>query len=293
MTRRLNHNAFVLVIALLVIAICGTVLASCARYSCQKALQASEAQRELQMRWGAISCKETILPAAESVLRESTEEKAPVLVERPSRYLSLTLGGLTYHLLLSDEQAKMNINTALRYRGKQGVTESLAVLQQDMPIHLTQRIGTLETGGKDTSSASYSFFDDLLVYDRPAQLVSPTEPSQRISSKITFWTDGRIHFRRASPAVLREAMKGILDSSLLGQLLQIRESLPDCTLGEAFSQMELKGTQQKQIFRYVTDQSNCHSLWVIVEGRSRLWHRLYISSPRGIVGTQTSRRYAW
>lgn len=293
MRKQSYNSAFVLVIALLVIAISGVVLASCARYSCQKALQASSAQQELQIRWGTISCKEVILPAAESVLREATEDSVPTLVERPNRYLSLSLSGLTYHLLLSDEQAKMNVNTTLRYRGSQGVAESLAALQQDIPIRLPQRIGRKETGGKNTTPTSYSFFDDLLVYDHPTQLVSPVEPTRRISSKITFWTEGKINFRRASPAVLREATKGLIESSLLGQLLQIRESLPDCTLGEALSQMELKRTQRRNILRHITDQSNCHSLWVVVKGQTRLWHRLYVSSSRGLVRNLTSRSYAW
>lgn len=293
MIKRIKKSAFALVIVLLVIVISGTVLASCARYSCQKALQASKAQRELQMRWGTISCKEVVLSAAEAVLRKSTEGDAAVLVERPSRYLSLTFGGLTYHLLLSDEQAKMNVNTALRYRGVQGITESLSSLQQDMPVHLPQRVDNKEPGQKDAGPTSYTFFDDLLVYDHPAQLVSPIEPSQRISSKITFWTDGRINFRRVSPQVLQEAMKGLIEDSLLGELLQIRESLPDCTLGEALSQIELKPSQRSQLLRYITDQSDCYSLWVVVDGNTRLWHRLYISSPRGLVGNQTLRSYAW
>lgn len=293
MKKRSCNSAFVLVIVLLVIVVTGTVLASCARYSCQKALQASRAQQELQMRWGTISCREVVLPAAETVLQESKEDEAPILVERPNRYLSLSLGGVMHHLLLSDEQAKMNVNTILRNRGVQGVAESLATLQQDMPLRLSQRADNVDTGQKEAQKTSYSFFDDLFVYDHPTQLVSPVEPTRRISSKITFWTDGRINFRRVSPPLLQEAMKGLVDDSLLSQLLQIRESLPDCTLGEALSQMELKGTQRRQILRYITDQSNFYSLWVVVEGQTRLWHRLFISSPRGFAGNQTLRSYAW
>ena len=293
MTKHSCNSAFALVIVLLVIVISGTVLASCARYSCQKALEASEAQQDLQMRWGAVSCKEVVLPAAESVLQESTEGDVPALVERPSRYLSLSFGGMAYHLLLSDEQAKMNVNTTLRYRGSQGAAESLAVLQQDMPVPLLLRGDGKETGQRDSEPTSYSFFDDLLVYDHPTQLVSPVAPAQRISGKITFWTDGRINFRRVSTQVFQEAMKGLVDDSLLGGLLQIRESLPDCTLGEALSQMELKSSQRNELLRHITDQSSCYSLWVVVEGPTRLWHRLYISSPRGFLGNQTTRSYAW
>jgi hypothetical protein len=287
-----KKDAFVLVIALLVIAISGTVLASCARYSCQKALQASEAQRELQIRWGTISCKEVILPAAESILQEETEDGIPTLVEQPNRYLFLSLGDMTFHLLLSDEQAKMNVNTTLRYRGAKGIAESLAALQQDMPVRLPQRTAETKTGENNTASTSYSFFDDLLAYDHPTQLVSPIEPRQRISGRITFWTDGKIHFRRTSPIVFQEALRGMIDDSLLGELLQIRESLPDCTLGEAMSQMELKTSQQRQILRYITDQSGCFSLWIVAEGQTRLWHQLYVSSGSHI-GNQTSWSYAW
>ena len=292
MKNRSCNSAFALVIVLLVIVISGTVLASCARYSCQKALQASCAQRELQLRWGTISCKEVVLPAAETVLQESTEEDSAVIVDQPSRYLSFSFGDLTYHLLLSDEQAKMNVNTVLRYRGSQGVSESLATLQQDMPIHLSHRVAETLTG-EDAASISYSFFDDLLVYDHPTQLVSPVDPTQRISGKITFWTDGKVNFRRASPVVFQEAMKGLIEDSLLAALLQIRESLPDCTLSEGLSQMELKTSQRSQILRYVTDQSDCHSLWVVVDGETRLWHRLFISCVAGLGGSQTSRRYSW
>lgn len=245
------------------------------------------------MRWGTISCKEVILPAAEAILQESTEGDVPALVERSNRYLSLSFGGLTYHVLLSDEQAKMNVNTTLRYRDVQGVAESLATLQQDMPVRLPQRVEIKEMNGTDAISMNYSFFDDLLVYDHPTQLVSPVDPTQRISSKITFWTDGRINFRRVSPVVFQEATKGLIEDSLLSELLQIRESLPDCTLGEALSQMELKPSQRNQLLRYITDQSNCFSLWVIVDGNTRLWHRLFISSPRGDVENQTMRSYAW
>ena len=293
MIRRYRDSGFALVIVLLVIVISGTVLASCARYSCQKAIEASKAQRELQIRWGSLSCKEVILNSAEAVLQESIDGEVPALVERSNRYLSLSFGGLAYHLLLSDEQAKMNVNTTLRYRGAQGVAESLVALQQDMPLHLLQRGSNKETGQEDSETTSYSFFDDLLVYDHPTQLVSLVDPTQRISSKITFWTDGQINFRRASIQVLQEAVKGLVDDSLLGELLQIRESLPDCTLGEALSQMEMKSSQRNQLLRYITDQSNCYSLWVVVDEKTRLWHRLYVSSPRGFVGDQMMRSYAW
>src|SRR5690349_6208254 len=107
---------------LVLIAITGLLLAGLARRSMQLALDAAEAQQELQRRWGGITCQRYAFKHADRLLSEPAVAIDDQNALPPTRlkYASfqLELGGVRFDLLLADENAKANLNTIYERRDR-------------------------------------------------------------------------------------------------------------------------------------------------------------------------------
>jgi hypothetical protein len=55
MRRRPNNPGFVLLMALAILVIAGTILAASARRCCRRAIDAGSAQQDLQVHWGGLT----------------------------------------------------------------------------------------------------------------------------------------------------------------------------------------------------------------------------------------------
>ena len=136
-----RSEGFVLLIVLLVLATCSTVLAMAIRRSADKAILANQALRDLQVRWGNITAREAVLPAAEKIIREQEEAEGMPLVEVRREIM---LGGLRFQFVLADEQAKANANLLARQGGLGGLSNSLRRLQLDQRRMMETRLRPID-----------------------------------------------------------------------------------------------------------------------------------------------------
>src|SRR5947207_2859332 len=104
MQRRVRPSrGYVLVMALVLLALAATLMTGIARAAITHASEARQAQDELQRRWGSASCRNVALPYAEKILAGlEIRRRRPVPVHRTS----IRLGNQIFDLILSDEQAK-------------------------------------------------------------------------------------------------------------------------------------------------------------------------------------------
>src|SRR5688500_14340245 len=108
---RRRRRGYVLVMTLGLLVLCATMLVTVSHAALRHASTARAARDELQRRWGAVSCREAVLPNAEVILaRAEAARRKPVPVLLTT---TIRLGGHEFELVVSDEQAKANVNAVL------------------------------------------------------------------------------------------------------------------------------------------------------------------------------------
>ncbi len=288
MNRPRRKTGFVLVLILLLVVICGTVLASSARRCGQAALQAAAAQRDLQCRWGGSSSSLSLLSAADAVLENA---RRPRQAPPAQATASITMGDMSFDLLLSDESAKANMNTlAQRYQADgAGLLASLDRLQAGSRRMLPVDLHAPPVGAATSQPARYESFDQVFVV-RPEELVGPDAAG--VARRLTFWSQDRVNIRRADMAVLRELLQGRLNESQLVLLDQFRCTTKDFTAADVLAHLELTEGQVDELNSLTTDVSDSFSVWVTARVAGRAWHHLYVLQA-GAEGSTAPRRWAY
>ena len=271
----------------------------------QHSLAAHLAADELQRKWGTQSCRVAILPFAEQILVNAEARRGtPVPVYRAS----IRLGNETFHLILSDEQAKASVNAIYdntdRSTSEERIRESLSGsgLGNAIRLHPAQLID-LPPPTQPASQPS----------DRPAvrQYVSGFgQVFERIGAdrliqggaaspieRLTCWGNGAINIMRASELSLRLALSPQLTRIEIGRLIDARnaELHPETT--HLLAPITLPGQTPSNLSNldpasrllaeaqvHVKDRasldlavrSRCHSLWVVVEDGHRTWYELLV-----------------
>ena len=105
-----DRRGYVLVSTLLLLALAGLAMVSASRRALNRIMESRQAELELQQRWGTISLQATLLAGAETILTRAERNARESLV---SHSLRLSLNGRAVRVLISDEQAKANVNTLL------------------------------------------------------------------------------------------------------------------------------------------------------------------------------------
>src|SRR6266513_6429076 len=105
-----QRRGYILLTTLALLVLSSTLLVTLARSTIERSSQARQSQQDLQRRWGDISCQRALLPHAESIL--VNQEK---LHQRPypTYRAAVQLGPQFFDLVISDEQAKTNVNALL------------------------------------------------------------------------------------------------------------------------------------------------------------------------------------
>jgi hypothetical protein len=289
MQRKRRQGGFVLLMVLAVLVLAATVLAAAASRSCRSALEAAEAQRDLQRRWGALSAKAAVLPRAELLL---AQEEARLQRPAVSTRWELELGNVPLVLALSDEQAKANVNLLEARHGRQSMVASLSRLQSGSSALLPVRPRPQEIRRVRGQLAPprYESFDMLFEVQGPWQLVGADGRTASVE-RITCWSDGRINFGRADRESLRTVTRGILNEAELAKLLEFRRDVPGGSVHEALKRLELPRERAVEAARLLTNGSQCHALWVVSGDSGERHYRLYIGRGEGAAGSEW--RFAW
>ncbi len=282
MKKRSDNSGFALVITLVVIAIAATALAAAAGRSCHAVMEAGTAMEEIQIRWGALSCRELSMSRAEWMLmKDAKGDQVPA----PATRRSIVLGGITFDLIFSDEQAKANANALASSRDKADLAHALMALQKDLN-HITQvRLRPSKPNPKnpDSDHMLYSSFDQILVAPRPGDLISADRFRRSAGDRITCWSNGKVNFKRADRQVLRVTLAGLLNEGQIAELINYRDQSPDCTLMEALEKIEMPDSEIRdrdkifgEVMEILTDMSLCHGLWVIAHGGARNYYSFHV-----------------
>jgi hypothetical protein len=292
MKMRGHNSGYVLILVLVVLAIAGMVLGASAARHGKAAIRASVAQRNLQLRWGDLSVASSVLPLAQQMLRTAADGKEafPVSVTR-----RVSLGGMDFDLLLSDEQAKANVNLILARKGLVEVEAAVSALQADQPRALAVRLRPQAPEDRAIRRYPLAFgsYAQVFAVKQAKELVDDGFGELSAPARVTCWGSGRVHFQAADAAVLRAILAGVLNETQMDELRKYRKEQPDCTLEEALRHLKLTKEKADEARKLLTDESSCQALWVIARCGTRDWHTLHVAQSGDAENDAQSWMFRW
>ncbi|MCO8121763.1 type II secretion system protein GspK [Stieleria sp. TO1_6] len=276
---RTKRRGYVLLVVLAVLVLMVTVLATLSKLSLRRGLAAADAQLRLQQRWGADSIEAALLPRAAKLFdrlqqqadQQRTETGLAVPFPGPLRDV-ITIGGVTFDIVIADEDAKLNLNRVYHSGGQQqtltaindlvGPTASRAVrlvpavrpLQQSPPVESDE-------SSEEIPRALRSWGE---VFDLVAlrEIVGDDAALPNVTDQITCWGGGALNIRRASDQAIQTAAATVLSDAGARRLVsRYRDGAP-MNAAILIQQEADSETQRSRLRRMLAETSTHFSLWI-------------------------------
>lgn len=305
-----TKSGYVLLLVLAVSVLVITTLSTLANLSLRRSLAAADAQRSLQQRWGAVTLERAMLARASEVFQlqeELAAERTPGVPPPSSIRAALTLNGVTFDLLLGDEDAKLNLN-ALYHRNGLGSTQraladivgpsqSVALRPAASALLIAAQMPSRTRGGNLDSEQAEEIPDafrswgevfDLTSLHRQGQAALPS-----VTTGITCWGTGQLNFRRASDQAILAIARSVVQDGGARRLLQRYRNNPAASLG-VLLQTEVSNQQNRQRLLELMSQSSTNfSLWVDASSNSGRSHRQFTVMRRDEEGVIRQSKFSF
>jgi hypothetical protein len=314
MRRGRRQRGFALVLVLVLLMIAAVALTAAARQSATEALASKQATEELQRRWAVTSCRSTLLPRAAGLLDAAygppvDEDGEPIPdAPRPEPgahlWVSCTLAGIDYDLVLTNEQAKYNPTAMQQVSDKRSVRAALRSLAKprrgadavdDTPsVVLRPLIGLNADGTPAEPDADTG--EAVEVYAGYGQLFDPVDPAALLGSadapgpaaRVTCWGDGKLQLDRATDRVIERALGPVLGPEGAGALLAAREAEPGLGVEAWLKQVPGVTQEDRRVARFmITGTSQAQGLWVVARGPTRSWYSYAVRVYRPVQQDET------
>jgi hypothetical protein len=230
---------------------------------------AHERQRELQRRWGILSCQRTLLPAAPRLFAALQEGNTARSNPAPSAWTaSLRLGEYRFDLLLADESAKLNMNAVYHHRGRAGVERfvhrSVPALFRP-PVRLAPEVTQgkpLEElmAGDDLPDAFHSW-GQVFDFSLATQSQAERWRMPQWTARMTLWGRGPLNVRRASDAAIIEACQLVASEGAARRFLNELRNKPKHQVDVLVKQLDVDQEKQVLLQEMLTEYSSSFSLW--------------------------------
>jgi hypothetical protein len=281
MRKRFQHRrGYVLLLTLALVTLAAITMTGLARHSLKLALEAQDAERELQERWGAISCRRVLLDRADELFEALVPEEQvdrppwpkPAIVEA-----EFTLRDSLYWIRLADEDAKANLNVIHEKKPQRLLellrTQAIRDGSGMMPIRLR---AWANDPAQRASFTSWGQVFDLASF--PPHVEAPLVIANQTTT-FTCWGSGKLNFRRASDQAVDAVAGLVLEKSEVAELLELRQDWSETTLRDMLNDLDVRGVKLAQLRTLLTDDTTSYSLWTRVETPHRTQVSLAVSNP--------------
>jgi hypothetical protein len=271
-----THSGFALLLTLFLIVMVGIALTGLARRSMLGALEAQDATEELQRRWALTSLRAATLSRVPILLEhgEQTRSTRQRVVSLPELHLTCRLSGTDYDLVLTDEQAKLNVDRFFRQTNStnaQNAIKRLLPRSTESSASVNVHLRPQARQGDGQSLPALGAFGQLFDQASPHDLLGTTQ-QPGLSSQITCWGDGRINIRRAAPEVIQLVCDQILTRDQITKLIRRRDDDPSQKLPALLDGLSsLDEKTKSQLSTLFTDETTCFGLWIVARGTQRSW----------------------
>jgi hypothetical protein len=298
-----NRRGYVLVMTLGLLMLAATLLVTIGRASTARVLATRVEQGDLQRRWAIVSCRNAVLPFAGDILaRQEALQNRPV----PGYRATITLGDQRYALLVSDEQAKANVNLLLersdKSRAEARIRETLSgsglgnsVLLRPEPRVHAEAVPASVTGQPPQPvdlPTWMSGFGQVFTNVGPERLL--TGGALTPAGQLTCWGNGAINLMRVSEPALRIVGTPALTTIEADRLIDARNRAfaprnvksnatvaapsPAANLDVVANLLSQARINPKvRLDLALTGTSTCYSLWIIRQDGQRGDYRLFVS----------------
>lgn len=273
-----RRRGVVLLLTVALIGFASVAMVRLANRSLSTIARGTMAHEELQQRWSMASCRLSILSRAEDVFQRQEErlQSRGMGWPLPSEVeFTVSLNDEELHIVLRDEQARVNVNTLYRRNpvklssqiARSATASSVRVHLQPLP----------ESGGNNLqqSFVAWGQVADLSRVSRARSILDVLEP---LTATFTCWGDGRVNLRRASDEALRLAVQDTLDAIETNELLKLRRGYQG-SAETLLSSLDIHRRTQLRVKQLLSEESHCYSLIVAKRDANRNFVNYIVHDP--------------
>lgn len=253
-----SRQGFVLLTTLLILAIAGVLSIGLVRHSLNLATTATRAERELQTKWGSISCNRFARVERARLLTENRiEDGEEVDSQLTSAEMDFNLGGQEFYVLLQDESVKLNINHSYLHAGRESTVSAVRNFSGGrLPVQLRP----LRLRNRTAMEDDFESWGQVFELDGAGDL--PPEQLIAATTNLTFWGQG-INLHLASDKVVQQTVAPLVGATMAFRLLEIRE---EGGLDDWQEQLAAAGAREgglNTLARIARTSSSAYSVWVV------------------------------
>jgi len=293
--KRTNHRnsreGYVLIMTLVLIVLAVLSEVGLVRRSLRLALEAVEAQKELQHHWGSASCRTLFLDQASTFFEQAA--KLPVntqpLWPQPNLIKAqVVLADTTYRLWLRDEDARVNLNTLqkrLPEKGRMLVTDLTSDL---LPLRWQPDVSPQAKKTKRSFSSWGQLFDLPQIWQADG-----LESLLQATDEITCWGSGKLNIHTVSDTALDRVVGQTVSHEVSRKIIEARSQSQQLAWPEMLKSLDLRPKQSLTLRIWISNKSSCYSLWLELENSQRSWYHLWIRGDRASAAQTPLLSFSW
>ncbi len=306
--KRQSRSGYVLMTVIAVSILVITCLSMLARQSLRMGLNAADKERMLQKRWGSLSLQRTLLANAGRIFEQQDKKNerqdnttTPVIQSK------LTLGEVTFDLLLADEDAKLPLNTLYHHVGLKKTEDSISRVAGSNVTLATRLIPAVEPmqisreekqiavtddeGEEDVRDAFRSWGEvfDLATLSKTARNQSSL---QAATTNLTCWGSGQLNFRRASDEAILALANIVVQDGKARRVLQRYRSNPTASLPTLLLSEVSDQQKQGKIQTIFSETRTNFSIWIDARSRTGPPLRTFTVMKRDADGVVQQQRFS-
>jgi len=304
--RRHHRRGVFLLFVLAALVMVGLMMVGVARQSLNLATQAVDAQDALQRRWGTLSCQRAALAVAPSLFEELERRATQKKSKAPAPSVlstSVALGNLRFDLILSDEDAKVNLNAVYHRRGRAFVQQAVVQLAGGaaLPIqllpevaHVPLPVATARRSKEDQPPPpppvpAFRHWGEVFDLTHASDAAGGASLLPTTTAQMTCWGRGRINVRRASDAAVTAVGRLIVNESVVRRAIEKYRVNPLQTLDQILEQLNVKEQDRVALGELLQTQSDCFAVWIRSQSPKKIDHHLAVSEREEEGSIRTTR----
>ncbi|WP_010583129.1 type II secretion system protein GspK [Schlesneria paludicola] len=275
----LQRRGFVLVMVLVLILVTSITAAGFARKSFELARTVADAQEDLQRRWGMRSLERLALANPANFLDGIDVSRSNVRQLWPLRQIvdvNLTLGELRFVVRLSDEDAKIDLNTlARRERDPQNLLSSVTQ-QAAGPSGLPVAVRWPPRDPENEKAVAFQTWEQVFDLRGESQADEIIGRLQAATVQLTCWGTGKLNLSRAQDSTVRLLLTGAVSENSISRVLGVRRQGGFEDIDTLVKKINLNNKDEAVLKRLLAVDSKRFAVWITVQSARRTWASLTI-----------------
>jgi hypothetical protein len=324
-------RGYVLLIVIAVLTLIMMTLSMYAQSSLKRGLAAEDTARQLQIKWGERTLRETVLGRADKVFdarhqlflnQLKLNSNASAATPPPPMIRdAITLNGVTFDLLLGDEDSKVDLNLLYHHGGMQAVEkqlrESLGPLSaavrlvpavEPMEISREQpkaKVATDPSDDADSDKANESTTEqagparafrswgEVFDVDRLKSLTGSNDALPNLNANLTIAGSGQVGMARATDEALGATLAIVIGDGGARRLRQRYRQNPTAAIDALLVSEVSQDRDRVRLTMLIQETGKNYSLWIDAStlGGHRL--RQWVTSRISEEGSPRTERFAF